>query len=119
MKMKYFTHEEFDSPDIQGSGQLMDEKILSMIDKARDMFAKPIKVNSGYRTEKHNTKIGGVKNSSHLTGLAIDISCNNSLDRFQLIMILMAVGFNRIGIASSFIHIDIDLSKSANVMWTY
>jgi hypothetical protein len=31
-------------------------------------------VNSGYRTEKYNMKIGGAKNSFHTKGLAIDIS---------------------------------------------
>ena len=35
--MKYFNYEEFDSPDIQGSGQLMDPKLLEMIDEAREL----------------------------------------------------------------------------------
>ena len=28
--MKYFNYEEFDSPDVQGSGQLMDPKLLEI-----------------------------------------------------------------------------------------
>ena len=28
--MKYFNYEEFDSPDIQGSGQMMSKKLLEM-----------------------------------------------------------------------------------------
>jgi hypothetical protein len=32
---------------------------------------------------------------------------------------LLEVGFNRIGIAGTFIHIDIDKNKSQNVIWTY
>ena len=35
MKMKYFNYEEFDSPDVQGSGQLMNEELLNMLDAAR------------------------------------------------------------------------------------
>ena len=31
----------------------------------------------------------------------------------------MAVGFNRIGIAGTFIHVDLDFDKSQNVIWTY
>ena len=58
--MKYFNYEEFDSPDIQGSGQLMDPELLDMIDKAREIYGKPIHITSGYRTEDHNRKVGGV-----------------------------------------------------------
>jgi len=117
--MKYFNYEEFDSPDIQGSGQLMDPELLDMIDKAREIYGKPIRVNSGYRTENHNRKVGGVDSSSHLKGLAIDVACVRSNDRFEMLTALIEVGFNRIGVASTFIHVDIDKGKSQNVIWTY
>ena len=45
--MKYFTYEEFDSPDVQGSGQMMNDNILKMIDAARAAYGKPIHINSG------------------------------------------------------------------------
>ncbi|MCP3700358.1 MAG: peptidase M15, partial [Aliivibrio sp.] len=102
--MKYFNYEEFDSPDIQGSGQLMDPELLDMIDKAREIYGKPIRVTSGYRTEDHNRKVGGVDSSSHLKGLAIDVACVRSRDRFEMLTALIEVGFNRVGVASTFIH---------------
>jgi len=117
--VKYFEYEEFDSPDIQGSGQLMDTKLLNMIDEAREIYGKPIHVTSGYRTEAHNRKVGGVDSSSHLKGLAIDVACVISDDRFKMLNALLEVGFNRIGIAGTFIHVDIDKNKSQNVIWTY
>ncbi len=117
--MKYFEYEEFDSPDIQGSGQLMDPKLLNMIDEAREIYGKPIRVTSGYRTEAHNRKVGGVDSSSHLKGLAIDVACVRSDDRFKMLNALLEVGFNRIGVAGTFIHVDIDKDKSQNVIWTY
>jgi uncharacterized protein YcbK (DUF882 family) len=117
--VKYFEYEEFDSPDIQGSGQLMDTKLLNMIDEAREIYGKPIHVTSGYRTEAHNRKVGGVDSSSHLKGLAIDVACVRSDDRFKMLNALLEVGFNRIGIAGTFIHVDIDKNKSQNVIWTY
>ena len=117
--MKYFNYEEFDSPDIQGSGQLMDPELLDMIDKAREIYGKPIRVTSGYRTEDHNRKVGGVDSSSHLKGLAIDVACVRSNDRFEMLTALIEVGFNRIGVAGTFIHVDIDKGKSQNVIWTY
>ena len=61
----------------------------------------------------------GTSNSSHLKGLAADIKCVNSTDRFKLEGILREVGFKRIGIGETFIHIDIDKDKSQNVLWTY
>ena len=117
--MKYFEYEEFDSPDVQGSGQLMDPKLLEMIDEVREIYGKPIRINSGYRTEAHNRKVGGVDSSSHIKGLAIDVSCTKSDNRFKMLTALIEVGFNRIGVAGSFIHVDIDKDKSQNVIWTY
>ena len=59
------------------------------------------------------------RNSSHLKGLAVDISCKSSKDRFALVNLLLKVGFKRIGIAGSFIHVDIDKTKSQNLIWGY
>ncbi len=117
--MRYFKLEEFDSPDEKGSGSKMSEELLSMLDIARKKFGKPIKINSGYRTIAHNKKVGGKPSSSHLKGLAADISCKTSNDRFKLINVLIETGFNRIGVAGTFIHVDIDKNKTPNVMWVY
>ena len=117
--MKYFNYDEFDSPDELGSGKHMDHDLLVMIDKARALYGKPIVVTSGFRTESHNKKVGGVASSSHLKGLAIDVACVRSKDRFKMLTAILEVGFNRIGIASTFIHIDVDKNKSQNVIWTY
>tara|TARA_R110002020_G_scaffold119090_1_gene271920 strand:+ start:92 stop:460 length:369 start_codon:yes stop_codon:yes gene_type:complete len=122
--MRYFNYTEFDSPDELGSGKQMSEKILEMLDLAREKFDKPIKITSGFRTEAYNKdlKARGYKassKSSHLKGLAVDIHCNNAKDRFELVDILLDVGFNRIGIADTFIHADIDQDKPSHLIWTY
>ena len=93
--------------------------LLSMLDKARYIAGIPFVINSAYRTKEHNLKIGGKPNSSHLKGLAVDISCKDSRSRFIIINALIKAGFNRIGVAKTFIHADIDKSKSNNVIWTY
>ena len=118
-KVKYFNYSEFDSPDVQGSGQMMDNTLLEMLDEVRDKFDKPIHINSGFRTPAHNEAVGGTENSSHLKGLAVDINCNTSKDKFDLVNCLLDVGFNRIGIANTFIHADIDPNKAQGVIWTY
>ena len=117
--MKHFFISEFDSLDLKGSGQFMDKTFLSMLDEARGIANIPFKINSGFRTVAHNATVKGVKSSSHLKGLACDISCVDSRSRFTVINALISVGFTRIGISSSFIHVDLDYDKPQNVIWTY
>jgi zinc D-Ala-D-Ala carboxypeptidase len=50
--------------------KVLAEKIFQPI---RDHFGVPIHVSSGYRSAALNKKIGGAKNSQHLTGEAMDI----------------------------------------------
>ena len=117
--MRYFNYSEFDSPDVQGSGQMMDKTLLEMLDEVRDKFDKPIHITSGFRTPAHNEAVGGTEYSSHLKGLAVDIACKKSTDRFDLINCLLDVGFSRIGVGNTFIHADIDQDKTQGVIWTY
>lgn len=123
--MKYFNISDFDSPDEIGSGSKMSEVLLRILSLVRQEYGKPIYINSGYRTTSHNENVGGKSNSSHLRGLAIDITDNNkrqkmcSSNRFKLIELFMDYGVNRIGVSDMFIHFDIDDMKSPNVMWIY
>ena len=117
--MQYFNITEFDSPDEMGSGRNMKQEMLDKIDLVRSKFDRALHINSGYRTKEHNKKVGGKKNSSHLKGLAVDIHCINSRDRYDLLNCLLDVGFTRIGIGNTFIHVDMDPDKDPDVMWTY
>ena len=124
--LRYFNYSEFDSPDVQGSGQMMNKELLKKLDKIREIVGEPIIITSGFRTPAHNEDVGGKMpdengngGSSHLKGLAVDIAIRHSRMRFKLISALFEVGINRIGIADNFIHIDIDPDKDENVIWTY
>tara|TARA_R100001015_G_C4536143_1_gene101247 strand:- start:154 stop:510 length:357 start_codon:yes stop_codon:yes gene_type:complete len=117
--VKYFSNEEFDSPDFPGSGSRMDDSFLFMLDTARQTAGIPFRINSGYRTPKHNKKVGGAENSSHLRGFAADIHAVSSAERFSILSALIQVGFNRIGVSNTFIHVDNDPIKTQNVIWTY
>ena len=119
MVFRYFTYEEFDSPDIQGSSQMMSDDFIQMLDEVRKDYGRPIRISSGYRTESWNEKVGGVKDSSHLKGLACDLQVKSSRERFELLSLLIKHGFNRIGVANTFIHVDIDEDKAQNVTWVY
>jgi uncharacterized protein YcbK (DUF882 family) len=73
---KNFNKQEFDSKD----GAEMPLEVLQNIKELatnlqvlRDELKAPITINSGYRSPKHNAKIGGAKRSQHLLGTASDI----------------------------------------------
>lgn len=117
--MKYFQIEEFESPDLKGSGINMDKHFLSLLDNARHIAGISFKITSGYRTKEHNEKVGGVPNSSHTKGHAADIAATSGSERWIIIDSLIKAGFNRIGVANTFIHVDNDPDKPANVLWTY
>jgi len=119
MNLKNFTIDEFDSPDLPSSGLNMDNDFLQMLDIAREIANIPFKINSGYRTKEHNKKVGGKSDSSHLVGKAVDIAYSNSRDRWIIITALQEAGFNRLGIAKTFVHTDSDETKSPDVIWTY
>lgn len=122
--MKYFRYHEFDSPLQEGSGQLMDKYFLEMLDNARGIAGIPFTITSGFRIEQDIDRLldAGYKvsrNSSHLKGLAVDIATPSSQHRYIIIDALLKAGFNRIGIADTFVHVDADLDKAPFVIWTY
>jgi len=117
--MIYFTYDEFDSPDLPGSGEYMEDEFLRMLDAARDVAQIPFIINSGFRTEFHNRAVGGSENSSHLRGWAADIRAMNSSTRWIIIAACLQAGFTRIGVADTFVHVDCDPAKAENVMWLY
>ncbi len=49
------------------------KRVCTWLEVLRERYGKPIIINSGYRSPQLNRKIGGVKNSNHLTGCAVDI----------------------------------------------
>ena len=119
LELKYFKLSEFDSPDEVGSGYRMDKDFLYRLDTARGISGIPFKINSGYRTENHNTIVGGRVGSSHKKGLAVDIGYYGSRERYLIINALMQVGITRFGIAKTFIDCDVDKSKDTDVIWLY
>ena len=50
--------------------------VNNVLDPLREAYGKPIRVNSGFRCEKLNKKVGGSKPSDHLHGMAADITAH-------------------------------------------
>ena len=115
--MKFFKEKEF---ACKCCGQVkLDEEFGALLDEARKLAGVPFKLTSGYRCPEHNKAVGSKPTSSHTKGLAVDISATDSRTRFLILDALLAVGFTRIGIADTFIHVDLDTDKSQEVIWTY
>ena len=49
------------------------KRLCQWLEVLRKRYNAPIIINSGYRSPQLNKKIGGVVNSNHLTGCAVDI----------------------------------------------
>lgn len=82
------------------------------LQRIRDYYLKPIIVNSAYRCNSHNTKVGGASRSFHLRGLAVDfrvvgVSPAKVFEDLQPLMedgYILAGGLKCYG---SFVHYDI------------
>lgn len=108
MKYQFFKAEEVEGLNIQ---------FVMMLDVARANANTPFRITSGLRTEDHNAEVGGVGNSAHLRGIAVDLSCHNASDLYKIVTGLLKAGFSRIGIYADHIHVDSDASLPQNVIW--
>ena len=81
---KYFTINELtksstaqrlhiDNTPSQNVKDNLTKLIDNILDPLRELYGKPIIVNSGYRCPKLNKAVGGARNSQHLIGQASDI----------------------------------------------
>jgi uncharacterized protein YcbK (DUF882 family) len=117
MSYDFFELDEFKCPCCNENE--ISERLVSILDRIRlEYISFPIKINSGYRCKDHNRNVGGSPSSSHLDGVAVDIHCVNSARRFFLLKILPKF-FTRIGVAKTFVHVDMDHKKPDCLAWIY
>lgn len=115
-----FSLEEFESKDGAPTPVKVIENLKLLANNLqvlRDYLGKPIHINSGYRSPKHNRKIGGVKNSQHTLGKAADIVVKGMtpVEVANTIEKLIAQGKMKqggLGIYSHFVHTDIRGTKA-------
>ena len=55
---------------------------LNRLNTIREQYCKPIYINSGYRCDELNVLVGGVKDSKHRLGLAVDLRWDTDLIDF-------------------------------------
>ncbi len=115
-KIKFFNKNEFNCRCC--GKRIISANLVLKLDLARELAETSFVITSGYRYPKHNQEVGGVKDSAHVSGLAIDIAVSDNVARLNIIRGLIIAGFRRIGIGKDFIHADIDKSKPNN-LWLY
>lgn len=121
MKLEYFEPWEF-SCNCGTCGLGFDEMqpdLLFKLDDARHYADEQFIVTSAVRCEAYNATVGGVDSSAHVNGWAVDIATPTSRSRFKVLKGLIDAGFERLGIASDFIHADCDPDKAPEVSWLY
>ena len=116
---KYFQDSEFRKCSPSCSLQDMDATFMATLDAIRSVAGIPLVLNSAYRSVAHEKKMGRAGTSSHCKGLAVDIRCNTLSNRNKIVRAAMACGIRRIGIAPTYIHLDMDADKTQDIIWIY
>ena len=113
----------FDSKDMTGSGRCIDRLLLNklLLLEKRTGYAVLKNINSAVRSRYWNKKVGGVSNSAHLITKckAVDIHAPTRTIRNLLVVQAYNLGFTRIGVGKTFVHLDVDQSKPQYVAWGY
>jgi uncharacterized protein YcbK (DUF882 family) len=84
---------------------IIDDAFLARLRLAREIAGVPFVVTSGYRCERHNKEVGS-SSRNHVEGKAADISAIDGPTRGKILKGLYKAGFERVGIARTFIHCD-------------
>ena len=67
------------------------KRLCVWLEELRARYNAPIRINSGYRSPQLNRAIGGVSNSNHLTGCAVDIRVENMEQLIRYAAILLDI----------------------------
>lgn len=112
--IEYFTRAEF---KCQCGGRYCNgypvepaEETVRMADEVRRRAGVPLTVNSGIRCKQHNAEVGGVSNSLHTTGQAVDLGGNIAPAKLhqiaQQVQAEKIPGKGGLGLYSWGVHID-------------
>lgn len=113
--IKWFTREEFrckcDGRFCDGFPTEMKRPVVELADRAREHFGKPALVVSGLRCETHNANEGGVWNSQHMYGEAVDLRING-VSSAELLAFVKQQPETRYAYAINDYSVHMDIAKS-------
>ena len=102
---KYFNRQEF-ACQYTGNNEIKPE-FIEKLDELREACGFPFIITSGYRDPEHPIEAKKTKAGTHAQGIAADIKVTNGLQRFKIVEEAIKLGFTGIGVARSFVHVDI------------
>ena len=114
MELQYFKITDFDCQETGENN--MQEEFLLKLDALRHICKFPFNITSGYRSPKHSIESKKSKPGTHSEGIAADILVTSSAQKYEIVKQAMLLGFNGIGVAKTFIHVDI---RKHSTMWSY
>lgn len=95
----------------------LENLVKYVLDPLREMYGKPIYVNSGYRSEALNKAVGGSKTSQHVLGMAADIDTRTREGNQELFdLIAKNLSFDQLIDEKdySWIHVSFDPKRLRN-----
>ena len=90
----------------------IDTDLVTVLQKIRTHFGKPVTITSAYRTPPHNKTCGGTTYSQHLYGRAADIKISGVTPKKVADYAETLLDNGGIGIYNTFTHIDVRSVKS-------
>lgn len=116
---KFFKDEEFEACSPSCMREQINDDSLLRLDRAREIAGVPFVLSSAYRTPDFERKKGRSGKGAHTEGRAFDILCRSSNFRWRIVFSALAAGFQRIGIADTFIHLDDSVNLPSPCIWLY
>lgn len=87
--------------------------LVTVLQKIRDHFGKPVIITSAYRNDTYNKKVGGADYSQHKYGAAADIFIIGvSPATIAAYVETIMPNTGGIGIYSSFVHVDVRVARA-------
>ena len=91
-----------------GAPARMEEKLVRAADRVRGCLGAPATVSSGLRCRQHNANVGGVSNSRHLSGKAMDFCVAGKTAAEVLAVVLQQKDIRyAYAIDARFVHMDV------------
>ena len=121
---QYFGFDEMSSPDEDGVYHArMDKWFMRRLVVMRYDLGTPLRVTSAYRTPHWNKEVGGVPDSMHVKGRAVDVWVPTAHEAGVLMRLAIHHGFKGIGLkshgATKGRYMHLDDSDGPLSIWTY
>lgn len=107
---KNFKVKEFRCKDGSDKVLIDTDFVVNKLQKIREHFGAPVTINSAYRTEFYNKKVGGAKSSYHMKGQAFDIVVKGHTP-LEVARFAQTIGITGIIQYNTFVHVDSRTNK--------